>query len=98
MKHLRSLVPVLLLLLLAAGCRNIVLVPVPEDFLDRDDETAAEPWTGEADTSWYAAGSSSFSLDTPEALAGLSELVSEGKTFAGKTVTLETDMDLNGKE
>lgn len=98
MKHLRSLVPVLLLLLLAAGCRNIVLVPVPEDFLDRDDETAAEPWTGEADTSWYAEGSSSFSLDTPEALAGLSELVEKGETFADKTVTLETDMDLNGKE
>ena len=98
MKHLRSLVPVLLLLLLAAGCRNIVLVPVPEDFLDRDEETAVEPWTGEADTSWYAAGSSSFSLDTPEALAGLSELVESGETFAGKTVTLENDMDLNGKE
>ena len=95
MKHLRSLVPVLLLLLLAAGCRNIVLVPVPEDFLDKDDETTAEPWTGEADTSWYAAGSSSFSLDTPEALAGLSELVEKGETFADKTVTLETDMDLN---
>lgn len=57
-----------------------------------------DPWTGEADTSWYTAGSSSFSLDTPEALAGLSKLVENGETFAGKTVTLENDMDLNGKE
>jgi|GEM_PF-1763486 len=48
----------------------------------------ANPWDGTADTSWYSAGSSSFTLTNIEDLAGLAVLVNEGNDFNGKTVTL----------
>ncbi|MBQ8742468.1 MAG: leucine-rich repeat protein [Clostridia bacterium] len=57
------------------------------------DETA--PWTGAADTTWYNANDTEFTLSTPEQLAGLAELVNSGNTFAGKTVKLDADIDLN---
>ncbi len=54
-------------------------------------------WIQVADTSWYNAGTTEFTLDTPEKLAGVAKLVNEGRdTFAGKTITLAGDMNLAG--
>lgn len=69
-----------------------------------EEETAvarqtAQPWDGvTADTAWYEPSEQQFSLTTAAELAGLAKLVNEGNTFAGKTVLLEADVDLNGQE
>lgn len=57
-----------------------------------------EKWDGTASTEWFSSETSSFTLETPEQLAGLAELVSEGTDFSGKTITLSNDMDLDNKE
>ena len=64
---------------------------------------AAEPslegnWTdnGNYDISWYNDTDSEFTLSDAADLAGLAVLVNGGNTFAGKTVTLANDIDLNG--
>ncbi len=61
----------------------------------------------EADISWYDDAQSEFTLTTPAQLLGLSKLaqtvydtdgvtvLSEGKTFEGKTIKLGADIDLN---
>lgn len=62
---------------------------------------AATAWTGAADTSWYSTGKTSFTLSTPEQVAGLAKIVNgtasgiSRDTFAGKTVTLSADLTLN---
>ncbi len=56
----------------------------------------ATNWIQVADTTWYNAGTTEFTLDTPEKLAGVAKLVNEGKTFAGKTIKLAGNMDLAG--
>lgn len=54
-------------------------------------------WNDNADTSWYDDAATTFELSSAEELAGLSVLVNEeGKSFAGKTVTLAADVDLDG--
>ncbi len=58
------------------------------------DETSADTWDGEADTSWYNDTDKEFVLTTAEQLAGLAELVDDGNTFEGKTVKLGKDIDL----
>lgn len=56
----------------------------------------AEVWDGTADTSWYNAEETSFTLTTAEELAGLSSLVnSDTDTFEGKTIRLGKDIYLN---
>lgn len=65
-----------------------------DSFDNKYDANAA--WLGNVDTSWYDESAASFTLATPDALAGLSALVNEGETFNGKTVTLGADLDLNG--
>ncbi|MBQ7661304.1 MAG: hypothetical protein IJS44_04550, partial [Clostridia bacterium] len=47
------------------------------------------------DTSWFNAEGDEFTLSSPAALAGFSKLVSEGNTFQGKTVKLDSDINLN---
>ena len=54
-----------------------------------------DAWLGNTDTSWYSDDQASFTLTTPAQLAGLSKLVKEGENFAGKTVTLGKNIDLN---
>ncbi len=57
-----------------------------------------EPWDGKtAVTTWYSDDRTSFTLSSAEELAGLAQLVNRGKTFAGKTITLTHDLDLNDK-
>ena len=58
---------------------------------------AADTWDGTADTSWYNDTDTEFTLTTAEQLAGLAELVDGGNTFAGKTVKLGGNMDLDNK-
>ena len=55
----------------------------------------ADTWDGSATQEWYEDGSGEmFTISTAEDLAGLAELVNGGTNFAGKTITLETDIDL----
>ena len=55
-------------------------------------------WDGTVDTSWYNADATSYELSSPAKLAGLAKLVNEGNSFAGKTIKLAADMDLNNLE
>ncbi len=59
---------------------------------DYDEEAA---WTGIADTSWYNDQATEFTLTNAEELAGLAQLVNAGNTFAGKTIKLGGNIDLN---
>lgn len=52
-------------------------------------------WDGSVDTSWYDGESSSYSITTPQQLAGLSKLVNDGNSMLGVTFTLENDLYLN---
>ena len=55
-------------------------------------------WNGTAvDKSWYSDSANSFTLYDGADLKGLITLVSEGKTFAGKTVKLNNDINLGNK-
>ncbi len=54
-------------------------------------------WDGTADTTWYDASVSTFTLSNAEQLAGLSVLAAQGKNFSGKTVILDTDVDFAGE-
>ena len=55
-------------------------------------------WDGTADTDWYKwhPFTDSYEISEPEELAGLAELVNDGKDFSGKTITLTKDIDLGG--
>lgn len=63
-------------------------------------EGSVDTWDGTADTGWYVAGSpqTEYTITTAEQLAGLAELVDDGAQFPGVTFTLETDLDLSGRE
>lgn len=62
------------------------------------DAVDARIWDGTtADTTWYNAEASEFSIKTASEFAGLAKLVNEGTTFKDKTVKLDVDLDLNGK-
>ena len=54
-----------------------------------------DPWNGDAETSWYEDGKTEFTLDSPEQLAGLAQLVNDGNTFEGKTIRLGKDLFFN---
>lgn len=59
---------------------------------------SAETAEGEAperDRSWYSDDATSFTITTPAQLLGFSDLLASGTTFAGKTVKLGADIDLN---
>ncbi len=62
--------------------------------------TAAAPtnWSQVADTSWYNDTDKSFTITTPEQLAGLAQLVNAGTTFKDKTVILGNDINLSGEK
>lgn len=52
-------------------------------------------WSDNTDITWYDANQNTFTFTTAEELAGLSELVADGNTFAGKTINIGADIDLN---
>jgi len=73
-----------------------------DSFDDQYDKDAAYPeiadlWDGTADTSWYNTTDKTFTISTAEQLAGISVLSASGNTFAGKTIVLDSDMDMNNK-
>ena len=77
-----------------------------EDSFGSDYDEGAS-WLGEADTQWYTENptATTYKINTPDQLAGLAALVngtsvsktrSAADTFAGKTIVLEGNIDLNG--
>ncbi len=58
-------------------------------------QTSADVWNGTSDISWYNDSDTEFTLTTAEQFAGFRELVDGGNTFAGKTIKLGSDIDLN---
>ncbi|MBE6862238.1 MAG: hypothetical protein E7497_04990 [Ruminococcus sp.] len=60
-------------------------------FIDEENER----WDGTSDILWYNEAETTFSITTPEELAGLAELVNGGNSFEGKTVNLEADIYIN---
>ena len=57
-----------------------------------------DEWNGTTDTTWYNDEDTTFTLSTAEELVGLAELANNGNTFSGKTIELESNMDLDGKQ
>ncbi len=53
-----------------------------------------DEWDGTADTTWYNETDTEFTLSTAEQLAGLAKLISDDITFVGKTIKLESDINL----
>ena len=52
-------------------------------------------WKGGVDTSWYDLNKSSFTISTPDQLAGLAQIVNKGTDdFDNKTITLSADLDM----
>ena len=84
----RKLLPILLAL-------AMVLTMIPASVFA---EGEADVWDGNADTNWYDADSNSFTISSADELAGLAQLVNGGNNFAGKTITLNANMDLNDIE
>lgn len=61
--------------------------------------TYDESWNTLADTSWYNAVDTEFTLTNVNQLAGLAKLVNTGvDNFAGKTVKLANNVDLGNKD
>ena len=54
-----------------------------------------DDWDGTVDTTWYNDTDTEFTLTTAEQLAGLAELVDKGNSFAGKTVKLGINLNLD---
>ena len=62
-------------------------------------QTAKKLWTQVADTSWYSADQTSFTLTTARQLAGLAQLVNTSRIdFSGKTVRLGNDISLRNDD
>ena len=55
-----------------------------------------DAWAGESDTAWFTGTSDRYEIYTTAELAGLAQLVNGGESFAGATVALGCDLDLNG--
>lgn len=68
-----------------------------EDGFGNPDYDKIDEWDGTADTSWYDASASTYSLTDAEDLAGFKDLV-KNNTFSGKTIELKANVDLNGQE
>ncbi|NCD32055.1 MAG: hypothetical protein EOL87_01420 [Spartobacteria bacterium] len=61
------------------------------------DET--QYWSNNTDITWWQAGTTNFTLSTPQQLAGLAQLVNDGTdSFSNKTVHLGCHIDLSDKE
>ena len=83
----------------STGDPNTVLSP-STNLPSADPETIQNIATlsDEVDISWYNADSTNFTISTVGQLKGLAQLVNEGNSFAGKTVTLTANIDLNNEE
>lgn len=63
--------------------------------LDEKLENMRTIWNGKVDKTWYNESESEFTIKTAAQLAGLAELVNNGKTFYGKTIILGANIMLN---
>ena len=68
-------------------------------YLDSSDPPFLDTWDTTADTSWYYGNEDKtiYALKTAEEFSGLIELVDSGNTLEGKTIRLDSDLDLDGK-
>ena len=64
-----------------------------ENFIPRESRSSS----GIPDTDWYTAdtGALTFTITNADELAGLAELVNSGINFAGRTITLDNNIDLS---
>lgn len=61
-------------------------------------KAASGSWSTNAETSWYDANYTTFTITTPQMLAGVSELVYGGIDFNGKTLEIVANLDLSEHE
>jgi rhodanese-related sulfurtransferase len=62
------------------------------------EKIGAPNWFDVADTSWFNASLNSYTISTPQQLAGIARIVNDRTTdFSGKTITLSNDINLSGK-
>lgn len=61
---------------------------------DANAQTPTTLWANNAVTTWYNTTSTTFSITTPNQLAGLALLVEGGNNFSGKTISIANDLDL----
>ena len=54
--------------------------------------------SAQANTQWYSETESEFHISEPQELEGLAQLVNSGMDFNGKTVYLDSDIDLDSYE
>ena len=80
---------------IAAVAIMVAVFAVP--MMSGDADAATDAWDGTADTSWYDDTSTEFTLKTAEELAGLASIVNEGNQLSGKTIILDSDVDLSGR-
>ncbi len=80
---------------IAAVAIMVAVFAVP--MMSGDADAATDTWDGTADTSWYNDTSTEFTLKTAEELAGLANIVNEGNQLSGKTIILDSDIDLSGR-
>ncbi len=60
---------------------------------DKDSQYPPVAWDGSVDTSWFDAGKTEFTISDGAQLAGLAKL---GNQLGGKTIILDSDIDLGG--
>ena len=53
-------------------------------------------WSDLADVSWYNESDLNLEINTAEEFAGLAQLVIGGESFADKTISLTSNLDLDG--
>lgn len=86
---------------LSGSTASPVTFLVPNDAVgievrDIELKTEFKSWASKADTAWFDLHSTDtqFSISKPEELAGVAVLTEQGISFAGKTISLENDIDM----
>ena len=77
--------------------KNILLLSLSVLFMITKSFAQTPPvtfWENNADTSWHDNTSSTFTLSSAAELAGLSVLVANGDDFSGKTIEIDSDINL----
>ena len=83
---------------LDSGFGDVTDEAAAEWFLGVVAKHSVDAWDGTADTSWYNATDTEFTLSSAEQFAGFAALVAEdSNNFEGKTITLGVDIDLGGE-
>ena len=75
---------------------NLFLVFVLVAMVAKAQDFPTTTWSDVANTSWYVASQTEFTISTAEEFAGVAELVAGGTTFAGKTINIGANINLDG--